>query len=93
MPMKLDSILLKQKTLQLLAEVGIHVEHEELIGIMLDKGCSEGPTGRIRIPSGLIEEFVAVQEKTRSEDDDDQQRILDECDQRWRANIARREPP
>ena len=73
MPMELDSTLLKQKTLQLLAEVGIAVEHEELVGIMLDKGCSEGPTGRIRIPSGLIDEFVAVQEKTRSEDDDDQQ--------------------
>jgi len=73
MPLKLDSALLKEKTVQLLAEVGIDIEHEELAGIMLDKGCKEAPTGRIRIPPELIEEFVAAQEKTRSQDDRDQQ--------------------
>ncbi len=72
-PIQLDSELFKEKTLQLLADVGVKIESDELVSIMLEKGCTEGPDGRVRIPAGLIEELVATQEKTRSADDDDQQ--------------------
>ncbi len=73
MAIEIDSELLKRKTLQLLAEVGVKIEHDELVPIMLAKGCTQAASGRVRIPAGLIDEFVTAQEKTRAEDDDDQQ--------------------
>jgi len=72
MAIRLDTELLKAKTLQLLGEVGLKVEHEELMAIMLKKGCSQAPTGRIRIPESLVAELVAYQEKSRREDEDNQ---------------------
>ena len=72
MPIQLDTDLLKAKTLQLLGDVGIKVEHDELAAIMLGKGCSVAPSGRLRIPAGLIDELAAYQEQSRAEDEDDQ---------------------
>jgi len=73
MAIEIDSELLKRKTLQLLAEVGVKVEHDELVPIMLAKGCTQAASGRVRIPAGLIDEFVAAQEETRVVYDDDLQ--------------------
>jgi len=82
MAIQLDTGLLRDKTLRLLGEVGITVEHEELAGIMLAKGCSRGPSGRIRIPGELIGELVAYQELSRAEDDDDQT-LVPVCGPDW----------
>ncbi len=69
---RMDMELLRAKTLQVLQDVGIEVQNEALVKVALQRGCRQLPTGRIQIPPELIEELVACQEKTRSEDDDDQ---------------------
>ncbi len=82
MAIRLDTELLKAKTLELLGEVGMKVEHEELSATMLEKGCSPAPSGRIRIPARLIDELAAYQETSRAEDDDDQQ-LVPWCGPDW----------
>ncbi len=82
MPIRLDTELLRAKTVQLLGEVGLKVEHDELSAIMLDKGCSQASSGRMLIPEPLIDEMVCCQEKTRAEDDDDQE-LVPWCGPDW----------
>lgn len=82
MAIRLDIELLRAKTLQLLDEVGIKVEHEDLSAIMLEKGCTQAASGRIRVPAGLVQEFVAYQERTRGEDEDDQ-KLVPLCGPDW----------
>jgi trimethylamine--corrinoid protein Co-methyltransferase len=82
MAIRLDTELLRAKTLQLLGEVGLKVEHEELSAIMLERGCSQSADHRIRIPEGLVEEMVAYLETTRAEDDDDQE-LVPWCGPDW----------
>ncbi len=72
MAIRLDTELLKAKTLELLGDVGIKVEHDELTAIMIERGCTVAPSGRIRIPKGLIDDFTAYQDLSRAKDDDDQ---------------------
>ncbi len=69
---QMDTELLKRKALQLLLDVGMEIQNEELAAAMVARGCKELPTGRMQIPTELVEEFVARQEPTRAEDDDDQ---------------------
>jgi len=78
----LDTELLRDKTLRLLGEVGLKVEHDELTGLMKQAGCTESPSGRLRIPAELIAEFVAAQERTRAADDDDQS-LVPFCGPDW----------
>ncbi len=75
MALQLDTALLRDKTLELLADVGLKVEHDGLAAIMLQAGCSQSPSGRIRIPGELIDDLVAYQQATRAEDDDDQELV------------------
>ncbi|MGD9497637.1 MAG: trimethylamine methyltransferase family protein [Armatimonadota bacterium] len=82
MRITLDTELLRARTLELLAQVGLKVEHEELAGIMLERGCSRSATGRILIPPELIADLVAYQESTRAEDDDDQE-LVPWCGPDW----------
>jgi len=72
MAIRLDTERLRDKTLQLLGEVGLKVESEALTALMLGKGCTLAASGRVRIPRGLVGEFVAYQETTRAQDDEDQ---------------------
>ena len=58
---------LADKTLSLLANVGILVENEQVTDFCLQKGCTAGPDHRLKIPSELIEEMVAFQRPTQAE--------------------------
>ncbi len=68
-----ESEVLRDKTLQLLWQVGMTVESEEITSAMLDKGCKTAPSGRVRIPAELIEEMAASQRKAQEADNDDQE--------------------
>jgi len=72
MAIRLDTELLRDRTLRLLGETGLKVESDDLTALMLGKGCTQAPSGRVRIPPELIAEFVAYQETTRAQDDADQ---------------------
>ncbi len=72
MALSMDSEALRDATVELLGRVGMKIEHDELAELMLERGCTAGPEGRIRIPAALIDDFVASQEPTRAEDSDDQ---------------------
>ncbi len=78
----LDTELLREKTLELLADVGLKVEHEQIVRVMLDRGCALSPTGRVRIPAALVDELSASQERTRARDDDDQL-LVPSCGPDW----------
>ncbi len=82
MPMRLDTERLRDTTVRLLGEVGTKVEHEGLAAIMRAKGCTEAPSGRLRIPAELIAELAAAQEATRAQDDDDQ-KLVPYCGPDW----------
>ncbi len=69
---RMDTEALKEKTLQLLLDVGLEVQNEQLSAVMLEKGCKQLATGRLQIPGELVDELVARQQETRAEDDDDQ---------------------
>jgi len=58
---------LAEKTLSLLANVGILVENEEVRQRCVQKGCTAGPDHRLKIPEALIEEMVAFQKPTQAE--------------------------
>ncbi|MCE5240726.1 trimethylamine methyltransferase family protein [bacterium] len=65
--------VLRDRTLRMLAEVGLRVESDELVQIMLAHGCRLHPqTGRVRIPAGLVDELVAKLAPNQWLDDDDQ---------------------
>ncbi|MGC9316802.1 MAG: trimethylamine methyltransferase family protein [Armatimonadota bacterium] len=82
MGLRLNTELLRDRTLELLADVGLKVDHEDLAERMLARGCSQAPSGRIRIPGQLIDELVAYLETTRPEDDDDQD-LVPWCGPDW----------
>ncbi len=82
MALSLDTDALRDATLELLGRVGMKVEHEELAALMLARGCSTSPSGRIRVPAELIAELVAGQEPTRAEDADDQA-LMPWCGPDW----------
>lgn len=64
---------LRDRTLQLLAETGMRVESDELVQIMLARGCTQHPvTGRVLIPAGLVDELVAKLSPNQAADADDQ---------------------
>jgi len=67
-----DKGILKEKTEELLRDVGMKVESDELKSVMLKKGCREAATGRVRIPAEIIAEMSDYQKKTQKEDDEDQ---------------------
>ena len=69
--------MLRDKTVEMLSKTGIHVESDELVKVMESKGCTATPEGWVRIPSSLIDDFVAYQETTREADADDQLLVLD----------------
>jgi len=64
---------LAEKVYGLLETVGMKVENDTVISIMTEKGCTQGPDGRVRIPRGLIDEMAGFQKKTQAADADDQQ--------------------
>jgi len=68
----MDTEVLKEKTLQLLLDVGLEIQNEQLSAVMLENGCKQLATGRLQIPGELVDELVARQQETRAEDDDDQ---------------------
>lgn len=82
MALKADTTLLRDRALELLADIGLKVEHEELAREMLAGGCTLGPTGRVRVPAELVAEFAAAQESTRAQDDDDQE-LVPWCGPDW----------
>jgi trimethylamine:corrinoid methyltransferase-like protein len=75
MAIRLDTELLRDRTLRLLGETGLKVESDDLTALMLGNGCTQAPSGRVRIPAELIAEFVAYQETTRAQDDADQELV------------------
>ncbi|NPV46128.1 MAG: hypothetical protein HPY69_04155 [Armatimonadetes bacterium] len=65
--------MLRDRTLQLLREVGLRVENDELVQIMLARGCTQNPTThRVLIPEGLVQEMVAHLAPNQWLDADDQ---------------------
>jgi len=52
-----------EKVCSLLWEVGMKVESDEIVRLLLARGCKLAPDGRVRIPQGLIDEFVRIQEE------------------------------
>lgn len=64
--------ILEKKVYTLLADVGMLFENDEVKRALLAAGCSETPSGRIRIPAKLIRELVAYQKPSQAEDADDQ---------------------
>ena len=64
---------LMAKVYELLAKTGLSVENDEMVAVMLEKGCQNGPDGRVRIPRKLIEEMAQYQKKTQKQDEADQE--------------------
>ena len=64
---------LRDKTCRLLDTEGLKIESDQITSVLRQKGCQEAPSGRIRIPAGLIDEMVAWQKKTQAADDRDQE--------------------
>ena len=62
---------LRDKVLDLLWTVGMRVEHENIEADLVRLGCGISPSGRVRIPRELIEEFVVSQLRTRARDEDE----------------------
>ena len=58
-----DREMLRDRTQQLLWDVGMKVESEVIAAAMLARGCQQTPSGRIRIPQQLIDEMTASQQK------------------------------
>ena len=58
---------LEDKTLKLLADIGIMVENDEVTRLCLEKGCRAGADHRIRIPKEVIDDMVAFQKPTLEE--------------------------
>ena len=79
--------LLTQKVLDLLANEGMRFESAELCALMIRKGCTESPSGRIRIPRTLIDELVEHLKKTQDRDREDQELHL-QCGVDWTHSIT-----
>jgi len=77
---------LRDKTYQLLWEAGMKIESERIRSAMLQAGCQQAPSGRIRIPKGLVEEMSASQKKTQEQDRRDQELHL-HCGIDWAHHV------
>jgi len=77
---------LKDKTHQLLREEGMKIESERIAAALLDSGCTQAPSGRIRIPEKLIEEMASSQRKTQDDDAKDQE-LHFQCGIDWAHHI------
>jgi len=64
--------ILRDKVCDLLWTVGMRIEHEKIERDLLRMGCTAGPSGRVRIPRQVIDEFVASQRTTEARDHDDE---------------------
>jgi len=62
-----DVMRLAEGTLQLLEDTGILVENDEIVGLCLQKGCTQGSDTRLRIPRELVGEMVEFQKVTQEE--------------------------
>jgi trimethylamine:corrinoid methyltransferase-like protein len=82
-----QSELLRDKTTQLLWDVGMKVENGSLAAALLARGCRQAPSGRIRIPRGLIDEMAASQRPTQEADRRDQELHL-QCGVDWAHHIV-----
>jgi len=60
------------KVMYLLYNIGIKVENDEIVAVLLEKGYKPNPDGRIGIPRELLEEMVLLQNQTQLKDDTDQ---------------------
>jgi len=78
---------LRDRVYKMLAEVGLRVESEELTGIMLKKGCTTSPSGRVRIPRQIIDEMVQFQKPKQAQDEKDQE-VLASCGPDWAHHIV-----
>jgi trimethylamine:corrinoid methyltransferase-like protein len=79
--------VLTKKVLDLLATEGMRFESPELCGIMIKKGCTKSPSGRIRIPRPVIDELVAYLRKTQDRDREDQDLHL-YCGVDWTHSVV-----
>jgi trimethylamine:corrinoid methyltransferase-like protein len=61
------------KTLDMLAKVGLKIENDELIERMKKAGCDQASDGRVLIPPSLIDDLVAHQKKNQARDAEDQE--------------------
>jgi trimethylamine:corrinoid methyltransferase-like protein len=67
---------LRDRVLDLLADVGIRVEHEGMQRDLLTMGCKLSPAGRVRFPRRVVDTFVASQCRTQAEDDERERFLL-----------------
>ena len=82
-----ESETLRDKTYQLLWEAGMKIESERIRSAMLEAGCQQAPSGRIRLPKQIVEEMTAHQKKTQEQDDRDQELHL-RCGIDWAHHIV-----
>lgn len=65
--------VLRDRTLQMLAEVGLRVESDELVEAMVASGCTRHhATGRVLVPGQLVEQLVVKLAPNQWIDADDQ---------------------
>ncbi len=81
-----DKEVLRDKVCDLLWKVGMKIANEEISAVLLKNGCSQAPSGRIKIPGELIEEMVLSQKKTQDQDAEDQELYLT-CGIDWTHGI------
>ena len=65
--------LFRDKVCQLLWDEGMKIESQEVTDALLKNGAEEAPSGRIKIPTKLIEEMAEYQKKTQQQDQSDQE--------------------
>ena len=78
--------LLRDKTYELLSSEGIKIENDQIVQTMLNSGCEENASGRIRIPRQLIDELAGYQKQTQEQDALDQE-LLWRCGPDWAHDI------
>jgi len=81
-----ESESLRDNTCRLLWEAGMKIENERIRSAMLETGCQQAPSGRIRIPAKLVEEMAACQKRTQEEDRCDQELHL-RCGIDWAHHV------
>ena len=81
-----ESEYLRDKIYHLLREEGMKIESKRITTALLESGCTQAPSGRVRIPEKLIEEMAASQRKTQDEDDKDQE-LHFQCGIDWAHHI------
>ena len=78
--------VLGKKVRDLLWKAGMKIENEEISSVLLRNGCSQAPSGRIRIPEEQIDEMVSNQKRTQEQDAEDQVFYLT-CGVDWTHSI------